>query len=487
MVVTVVVFMLSTSNRHIYIDDAFFGEQAYWLAKDGVVKTVTLVDFLETDNRLMSYHKLHIWTTALIIKIFGWSVTPVRLATLLIYIIFLFVFNRYVLQVFNHQAKNIALYSMFLFIVNPLLVLLAFTARPEIWVMALGFVSYMLIDLVLNEHYKNQNNRKTIKIILSGIFAGLAFLTHLNGLIFLVAGFLLLLINRTWKFVLLFFISGFFVSCLYFIDLLNPDNFLLWKYQLMNWPDNNITNYGTNNIKGFVMSVLYKLSEEHMRFFWGYKVWGISSFFFLSLIIGFKHLWKNFKNLLIYLLILILTLNIAGSQIAERYLIYLFPYMVIISSLTINFLMNTNNKYFVKFIFVLLFFLQLVTLTISFEDIFKRNAPHVEITSEIMSHIPTDKRVLAPYSFVYNSLESYKLVSFKAFEYYRVYNGGKLTQDEAYDRAIELNIEYIILPLDFPNTITGVKSFDTQPLLPSEKYTVVKQLDKCLILRKKTN
>ena len=60
-VITSIVFFLSLFNRYIYIDDAWFGEQAYWFSKLGFVKTSTIVDFYGWDERLFVYHKLNIY------------------------------------------------------------------------------------------------------------------------------------------------------------------------------------------------------------------------------------------------------------------------------------------------------------------------------------------------------------------------------------------------------------------------------------------
>ncbi len=185
---TLIVFLFSMWNRFIYIDDAFFSEQAYWLAKDGVVKTVSLIDFLGCDVRLFSYHKLNILVGAGLIKIFGWSVTPLRTFTLILYVLFLLVFTQYSMQLLNTKTLNQqVLIALFFLIVNPLIVLYAFTFRPEIWVMFFGFISFVKLD-------QSRNSNLTVKnVVLAGFMAGLAFLTHLNGLIFLVAGAVLLI------------------------------------------------------------------------------------------------------------------------------------------------------------------------------------------------------------------------------------------------------------------------------------------------------
>ncbi|MCF6170635.1 MAG: hypothetical protein L3J31_04970 [Bacteroidales bacterium] len=46
----VVAFLTSLFDRFVYIDDAWFGEQAYWFSKLGYVKTSTIIDFTAGTN-----------------------------------------------------------------------------------------------------------------------------------------------------------------------------------------------------------------------------------------------------------------------------------------------------------------------------------------------------------------------------------------------------------------------------------------------------
>jgi len=60
--------------------------------------------------------------------------------------------------------------------------------------MSLGFFSFLLL-------FGKQTYQK---IVLSGVFAGLAILVHLNGSMFVVAGFILLLLRKEIKLALIF-------------------------------------------------------------------------------------------------------------------------------------------------------------------------------------------------------------------------------------------------------------------------------------------
>jgi len=84
--------LFSLYNRFIYVDDAWFGEQAYWFSKLGYVKVASIIDYFSWEDRLYVYHKLNIIIGSFLIKLFGWSVTPLRAFTLLVYALFFIVF-----------------------------------------------------------------------------------------------------------------------------------------------------------------------------------------------------------------------------------------------------------------------------------------------------------------------------------------------------------------------------------------------------------
>ncbi len=482
MVLGALVFVVSMWNRYIYIDDAFFGEQAYWLAKDGVVKTVTLIDFLGCDVRLFSYHKLNIMVGAALIRLFGWSVNPLRFTTLLFFLGFVATYVTYFKQNrpnFGREKQQMTI-ALFLIVFNPLIVLYAFTFRPEIWVMFFGFLSYMLLE-------KSIKKEDSIPyILLAGVLSGLAFLTHLNGLIFSVAGFVVLAFARKWRSVLMFSVSAGTTSLLYFFDLWQKGHLATWLYQIRNWPDNNATNYLSENIGDFLMNVVVKLSEEHQRFFWSDRVWVISTFFILAILFNFRYLVSKHRLLAGYTLTLILALNIAGSQIAERFLIYLFPFMALIISFELTHIVKKAMPVR-KTIYMLLLLLQVILVAKMFVGIFQKNGPQVQVTHEIMSHIhDKNARTLVPYTMIYNALDEYNLVSYKAFEYYQVQVKHELSQKEFFSRANNLKIQNIVVPLKkLKNSDTGLTCIASGTITDTTYYAPFYHDDRCIILKRK--
>jgi hypothetical protein len=189
-----------------------------------------------------------------------------------------------------------------------------------------------------------------------------------------------------------------------------------------------------------------KLLNEQQRFFWSYKVWGISALFMIALILKWKKIVNTKRHLLIYLFILIISLNLLGSQIAERYLIYYYPYMAIIIAIML-FDLRTMTKAWIQGLAISILLLQTVCVGIGFIDIFKQNDNYVAQHEEILAMIPYNSApVLVSYRFIFNELENRPLVSYKSFEYHQVELGRKLNQNEFLERASHLGIQYIVIP-----------------------------------------
>lgn len=83
--------------------------------------------------------------------------------------------------------------------------------------MFLGFISFYFI-----------NSKNKINIAIAGIFAGLSAVTHLNGLIFMGAGGILLLVNRRIFDAIIFSIFASFSFGFYFLDIASIDLLEKW-------------------------------------------------------------------------------------------------------------------------------------------------------------------------------------------------------------------------------------------------------------------
>jgi len=460
-------FIISMWHRFAYIDDCFFGEQAYWLAKTGIVHTKSIQVGLGWDERLFVYHKLNIWFGALIIQTFGWSIYYFKMFTLLVYLSFFFVLKRYLKLHQNQYPPESFLIVCVLVFANPLMFIYGFTYRPEILVMFFGFISFMAI-----ENVRTGISKPTYWAILAGIASGLAFLTHLNGIIFGVSSFFYLVIYRKYKELPGFVIAALIIASVYFIDLLPAGNLERFLIQLRNWPDAVSGNYLSG--KSLFESVFLKLVSEHTRFFWSDRVLAFSCLFFVSVILSFKHIIANYKPLLIYTAMLIIFLNLLGSQIAERYLIYYLPMMALIITISISHLLKQKRyNWLALSSFILL--LQFGLVLKHWSSIMKENSGFTAIHQEIGSLLPgSHPKVLAPYPYIFNEISKASILTYHSLEYFEVIQNKKLSGSDALIRCKELGIDYIIVAKGLENDREKIRWFEPALLGNDLNYKVFK-------------
>ena len=184
---------LSCYQRPIHLDEAWIGEQAYWAAHEGAVRSELFRGFQHAELRQLVYHKLFVWQGAGAIWLGGWSVTGLRLLSLS----YALLAAGLCWQALGHLPLRYPVHSralgVALLLANGLVVEFSFRFRPEVMVMTLGLASWLCL-----QQAAAASRRRLWYVAGAGLLAGLASLTHLNGLIFGAAGGILLLWRRQW-------------------------------------------------------------------------------------------------------------------------------------------------------------------------------------------------------------------------------------------------------------------------------------------------
>jgi hypothetical protein len=412
MIIYMAFYITTLYHRFIQIDENWFGEQAYWLANEGVVKLKSMPGILDFDMHMYLYHKLLVWLGAIIVQLTGWSVFHFKFITLGVYIFFFFILFRFYKNNKDWYSFQHFLLTAALIMMIPILLQQSFIFRPEIFVMTSGFVSYFFLD-----KYLSHNNIKWL--VWAAFFSGITFLITLNALIFPVAGFILLLIKRKYKALFIFSLVCGAVAMLFTVDLWQKDHFQVFMYQLNHWPTRKFGETYFNYPGGFFISKLMNLLNEHQRFFWSERVMAFSALFLIAYFFNFNWLRKNHSSLFIYTTTLILALNLTGSHIAERYLIFYYPFMAIITALgMMNF--KGNNIRYLKYVYIMLVIFNGITLVKQFRFVYKENENTALIGKEIFSKLPDrNAKVFAPWKFIYNSIGERNIISYQALQYYQ--------------------------------------------------------------------
>jgi hypothetical protein len=310
--------LASTYHRAIHTDDAWIGEFVYWAHRDGYVHSELFRGLLHSEVYQEVYHKLFVWQSVFAVKWFGWSVYVLK-SICLLYLAGLLGLSWYYMRYLPVADRQQAASLYFtLLLLSSLVVEYSFIFRPETMLMFLGFCSWLALRRALLTGAMGAAAG-------AGLLAGLAALTHLNGLIFIMAGGLLLLWRRRWVGAIVFGMLAAVVFAGYGIDMVRHDSWELFRQQMFMHPaiDN-----GSHGIGGRILYLL----NEHQRFFHSPKEIVLSLLFLLAAYVLYRQRphTPELANLALYFVLLVLSLNLIVQGKTSKYLLLYLPYMLLL-------------------------------------------------------------------------------------------------------------------------------------------------------------
>ena len=417
-------------------DDPWFAEQAYWLAKDGVVRSEFFSSMLDYGTQQFAYHKLHIWIAALAIKLFGLSHLTLDFITLSFYCLLLLVSRKYFFSFYGDQAGDRFLIFLAFMLINSLATELAFVYRPEMAMTCFGFISYYFL-------------RKSFEAgaeypVIAGVFAGLCVLLHLNGLIFIAAGATLLLVNKKVKYMTWFILAAVCVASLYFIDVL-PNHWATYWMQFRHDPAIPKNQFS-------LQSLVQRIVFEYERFFrHGYES-GYSLFLFAVIIADRKAIWKQaeLRDSLIYFIALTLTLAAISPGKTHYSILFAMPYAGILVAASLGNVLIHSKKNFKNRVLIGFGFLYVLA-----------NVPHalaiindgmgeqdlVQNNAEVMKRFNMQRgdKVLAPLPFIFNALEKVSIEGTDAFFMRAARGYVRLSAKTFFQEALDNHRKFILI------------------------------------------
>lgn len=420
--------LFSLFTRETDIDEGMIAAHAYYLNEVGYVKSPHFHNTgFEWEERQYHYHKLTVWTGALVSKAFGFHLFSFRLISYAFYLIFLLTLYHY------FKLKKLPLISFWLFqivfLINSTAFKFGFIYRPEIVLMSLGFLSYYLLEL-------NKNKPSTIYLATSAISAGLASLMHLNGLIFIFAGAVSLFIMRDYMKGIIYGAIGGTTTLLYFADTLSKETFLNWKEHFFADP----------NLIGKKASPFLKIFDEHMRFFHSEREIIFSVLLIVSWILVAKPIRQKLSGMLWYFVSLVLSLALIAHGATTKYMLLYMPYMVIIVTTA---LMNFSEfKKYQKPVFLL--FLSIFIGYHSFVNYktLLRSNNTVERHKMLAERVPEKNTLIfANEGFVFNQISNFDIQSPCAFNFHysTFHPGEKPTIGKLFDFLLEGKTKYVLI------------------------------------------
>ena len=207
-------------HRGNHYDEAWLAEQAYWLLQDGVVRSELFRGLNGWENQLFVFHKLFIYLSAGWQALFGFSLVAGKSFSLVGTTLGGLLLRGYLRQ--QGIGRRFVWLGLLLYVSSRFVIEFSFVYRPEATCAALGFASFWLLT----------NSRWAWAALL----AGLAALTHLNGLCFVLAGGGFLLWTRQpWQATGFGILAGLTTS-FYLLDVLTSANWATFLMQVQNDP-----------------------------------------------------------------------------------------------------------------------------------------------------------------------------------------------------------------------------------------------------------
>ncbi len=443
--IQVAFYVLSLFGRATDIDDAWLGEISYWMSKEGHARSELMRGCTMQENRILIHHKLLTLHGAAFIKVFGFSVYILKAVSLLYFLLFYAVFSFYTLRhkkILNR--KQFVLASLLIFSYHYLFKF-SFIFRPEVMIMFLSFISFILLEKIIRKP-----NSIIWTSLAAGVLGGLCGVAHLNGIAVAAAGAVLLLWNRDWKAFFIYTAGAIMGISVYFYDFTKDYGFHFWKSQLFD----SIMGSGTDStdIAAYLFNNLLK---EHMRFFHDLTIIPFSLLIIVTLFAGFKYLVGSHKTMAQYTLLLWLFIAIAFTQKSRQYTLIYFPYMVIFLTLTLDKLIHNQHGLaawvytrFGKIIMLPLFIFFYIGTNIYNIRTYSEQ-PNTEsnrcITIQYIAEDPSTLKIVAPMEFIFNEIEYYKRIQGERFYTTMQKLDTSINGRGFLKKANEFDIDYIIL------------------------------------------
>lgn len=440
-------FIYSLYQRIPHIDDAWIGEQVYWLNHDGGVKNVLMKNYSDNQNGLLAYHKAFVYSGLWAVLLFGFGLSVLKSVSLFYLLLFMGIFYYYLVVLKNLIRPRQFVVVALLLVIEPHIFEFAFVYRPEIMLMTTGFISYIFL-----EQRNVFNGNKTWMVLLSALFSGLSILVHLNGLMFVLAGGAMLLFHKQFRYLLLYSMVNLVFVYFYFSHLSSLAEVALWFHQLTAY------NSGKSEV-GFQLitfwHIFLKFFGEHMRYFHSPKEMALTLLVVTTLVVGYKKIKSSLPGLLPFTLILLVSLAFIAPSKTAKYLIPVMPYLMLMGIITgkkvwkyteqggIRVPKNTQSV----LVWSVLSLFVLVSLTYDGLLAAKKFSPlHYQELSREFVTMPTDETtILAPMVFIFDEIDDYKeIVGLMSFNE-RAKTNADISSPEFFVIADDEGFDYILL------------------------------------------
>lgn len=411
-------------KRAPYYDEAWFAEQSFWLIRDGKVRSELFRGYNGWENGIYVFHKLFVYAGALIMSITGITVATSKLVSILFGLL-----GGGLLWVHGKRCSREQQWlALFLYFGCGTLIRYISVNRPETMCMALGFASYLALDPLAKVRPKS---------ILGGVLAGLAALTHLNGLIYLIAGTIWLFVRMGRKSAFVFAMSGSLTLSLYGLDALLDGNLALLVQQFFNDPATQ------KNLH--LSDKLAVLADYHQIFFHSQNEAALSVLVILG-VIAFRKKIRVSQPVLLYTILLLISFWLLTKSDTDIYFLLFLPWLASLAASWLIVYLSSQSSQQKWAGRILLFGYSLVTVVqLYFVLMENQTVPDIEQRNSLLaSYMPRQHtEVIAPIGFFFGQVDRYKIRGLTSY-YLLERATKKIPLSSFFAGAAKDKVEYII-------------------------------------------
>jgi len=442
-----VALLITFCHRAAYFDEAWFAEQSFWLIREGKVRSELFRGYNGWENGIYVFHKLFIYAGALVMSVTGVSVAASKLVS-----IFFGLLGGYLVWLYGkHESREQQWLSVLLYFGCGTLIRFMSVNRPETMCMALGFASYFALEPAKNSQPK---------VLLAGMLAGLAALTHLNGLIYLIAGAIWLVRNTGWRPTFLFVLTGALTLSLYGLDALLDGNMTVLMSQFFHDPATQ------ENLH--LPDKLAVLLDYHQVFFHSQNEAALTTLVLLGAI-AFRKKIRLAQPLFFYTVLLIASFWLLTKSDTDIYFLLFVPWLAILVAHWLVAYLPGQPAWQKTTAKILLVFYALVAI-IQIRDVIVENqtSPDTETRNALLARYMPNKntKVIAPIDFFFGQMDSYKIQGL-TYYYLSERANKKIPLLAFFQSANQNGVAYIIsshgkdanynIPADTPARISAYK------------------------------
>ncbi len=459
LLVQAALLMAGIPGQPCHVDEAWMGEQAYTEARDGVASQKLLTGMFGFDRQMLIRHKLFITLGSILTRAGGFHLPLLRLISLFSGLALVIMMFRYLGRREPERMLPFLL-TITVFLMCPLVFRYVNTYRPEFLLSALGFASFLFV-------LRTTEDNHAVSAAAAGIMAGMAVLAHLNGVIFIAAGFGTLLLYRRWKTSAIFLSISLTVASAYFYDVIG--HVALFREQFFNDFVVEKTDYG-------ILAPLKKIFGEHRRYFRTPEIVGISVLFLLTLPAVFSRKLERHGVFYRYLLILFLALGAAAKSITTKYALPLIPFFALGTGITLGYVIrreSARNRLYAGIILVLFAAHAGYGLFSAGTSAYRNRTPVARENSRYAQSMLPGSRVLAPGRFIFNEIGRFEIRDIHAARYIIMHKTGRpFNLSTLTEYAADNGFDYILIDREY----RGFGNIDPAKVFPPIwGYEVIKE------------